>query len=60
MGQPVDSGQDLGLPVLTLVVDEQTAEGAVLTRIEAFVDMLVRKKDARSEESGHPIPGFLL
>ena len=32
--------RDLGLPVLTLVLDEQTGETGVTTRLEAFVDLL--------------------
>jgi len=34
-----------GMPVLSLVVDEQTGEAGFQTRLEAFVDLLVRKKD---------------
>ena len=33
------------VPMMTLVMDEHTGEGGFLTRIEAFVDMLRRKKD---------------
>lgn len=36
------------LPMLTLVIDEHTGEAGLVTRIEAFVDMLNRKK--RNEE----------
>ncbi len=32
------------VPMLTLIMDEHTGEGGFLTRIEAFVDMLQRKK----------------
>ena len=34
-----------GVPLLALVIDEHTGEGGFLTRIEAFVDMLWRKKE---------------
>lgn len=37
------------VPMLTLIMDEHTGEGGFLTRIEAFVDMLLRKKN-RAEE----------
>lgn len=33
------------VPMLTLIMDEHTGEGGFLTRIEAFVDMLRRKKN---------------
>jgi predicted nucleotide-binding protein (sugar kinase/HSP70/actin superfamily) len=33
-------GRDLGLPVLTLILDEQESEGRIITLLEAFVDML--------------------
>ena len=33
-------------PLLTLSIDEQTGEAGFVTRIEAFVDMLYRKKRA--------------
>ncbi|MDP1809147.1 MAG: acyl-CoA dehydratase activase-related protein [Actinomycetota bacterium] len=32
------------VPMMSLVIDEHSAEGGFLTRIEAFVDMLSRKK----------------
>jgi predicted nucleotide-binding protein (sugar kinase/HSP70/actin superfamily) len=31
-------------PFLCLTIDEHTAEAALLTRLEAFLDMLLRKK----------------
>ena len=31
-------------PILNLSIDEQTGEAGFVTRIEAFVDMLYRKK----------------
>ena len=38
-----------GVPMITLVMDEHTGEGGFLTRIEAFVDMLRRKKNRAAE-----------
>ena len=35
---------DFNLPVLTLAFDEHTSSGAVQTRLEAFVDLIRRKK----------------
>ena len=35
------------LPVLTILCDEQMAKPGVLTRLEAFVDLLERKRSAR-------------
>jgi predicted nucleotide-binding protein (sugar kinase/HSP70/actin superfamily) len=39
--------KDYGIPSMSLVVDEQTGEAGVVTRLEAFVDMLERRKLAR-------------
>ena len=33
-----------GVPILTLVVDELTGEAGYQTRVEAFVDMVKRRK----------------
>jgi len=37
------------MPMLTLIMDEHTGEGGFLTRIEAFVDMLRRRKNQAGE-----------
>jgi predicted nucleotide-binding protein (sugar kinase/HSP70/actin superfamily) len=37
------------VPMLTLIMDEHTGEGGFLTRIEAFVDMLRRRKNLAEE-----------
>jgi predicted nucleotide-binding protein (sugar kinase/HSP70/actin superfamily) len=34
----------LNIPVMTLFLDEQTGEGGIRTRLEAFVDLLVQRK----------------
>ncbi len=39
-----------GVPMLTLIMDEHTGEGGFLTRIEAFVDMLRRRKSREGEK----------
>ena len=36
------------LPILTLVIDEHSAEAGMMTRLEAFVDLLQRKRAASS------------
>ena len=36
---------DKDFPIMTLIVDEMTGEAGYVTRIEAFVDMLERKKN---------------
>ncbi|WP_347487508.1 CoA protein activase [Desulfoscipio sp. XC116] len=35
---------ELGIPVMTLIVDEQSGEAGLVTRLEAFVDLLARRK----------------
>ncbi|MFZ5647758.1 MAG: CoA protein activase [Bacillota bacterium] len=41
--------QDTGMPVMTLIVDEQSGEAGLVTRLEAFVDLLVEKSDRKKE-----------
>jgi predicted nucleotide-binding protein (sugar kinase/HSP70/actin superfamily) len=36
--------RDTGIPVMTLIVDEQSGEAGLLTRLEAFVDLLAEKR----------------
>ncbi|MCX5800191.1 MAG: hypothetical protein NTX17_02210 [Candidatus Eisenbacteria bacterium] len=36
--------EDYGIPVLPLPIDEHSDEGGVSTRLEAFVDLIVRRK----------------
>lgn len=36
--------EDINLPILTLVMDEQTGRAGYITRLEAFVDLMRRKK----------------
>ncbi|MDK2984664.1 MAG: hypothetical protein PWQ96_306 [Clostridia bacterium] len=40
---------NLALPVMTLYVDEQTGEAGVVTRLEAFVDMIMRREIGNEE-----------
>jgi predicted nucleotide-binding protein (sugar kinase/HSP70/actin superfamily) len=39
---------DLDIPVLTLFIDEQTGKAGVQTRLEAFVDLLQKKRELRT------------
>ena len=36
--------KDLNIPMLTLVLDEHTAQAGLITRLEAFVDLLERRR----------------
>lgn len=38
--------RDLGVPFLHLTLDEHTSEGGIVTRLEAFLDMIRRKRGA--------------
>ena len=40
--------QDLGIPVLSLSLDEHTGEAGLITRLEAFVDLLRARREAAS------------
>ena len=45
-----------GIPVLTFFLDEQTGKAGMQTRLEAFVDMLHRKKSAKEVKYAR-VPG---
>ena len=36
--------KEAGMPLIHLTIDEHTGEAGFITRLEAFVDMLLRKK----------------
>lgn len=40
-----DIEKKYGIPIMTLIVDEQTAEAGYITRLEAFRDMLYMRRD---------------
>jgi predicted nucleotide-binding protein (sugar kinase/HSP70/actin superfamily) len=46
--------EDHGIPVLPLPIDEHSDEGGVSTRLEAFVDLLVRRKHLDSRRAHLP------
>ena len=37
-----------GIPVMTIFIDEQTAAAGVITRLEAFLDLLKRKREQKA------------
>lgn len=41
---------ELGIPVLTLIIDEMTGEAGYMTRVEAFVDMLRKRRESEKHE----------
>lgn len=43
---------ELGIPVLTLIIDEMTGEAGYMTRVEAFVDMLEKRRESEKHEVG--------
>ncbi|SCY67527.1 CoA protein activase [Alkaliphilus peptidifermentans] len=42
--------KDFDIPYLCLIVDEMTGEAGYTTRLEAFVDLLIRRKEMRINE----------
>ncbi|NLN13967.1 MAG: CoA protein activase, partial [Tissierellia bacterium] len=40
--------RDLDFPIMTLVVDEMTGEAGYVTRLEAFVDLVSKRREKRS------------
>ena len=42
--------EDCDIPILTLIMDEQTGKAGYLTRLEAFVDLMRRKKRKKEAE----------
>lgn len=41
------AAQEAGTPWMSLVLDEHSGEAGLVTRLEAFVDMLVRRKEKK-------------
>lgn len=44
--------KDYNIPVLTLIMDEITGDAGYITRIDAFVDMLGRRRQLKEENNG--------
>jgi predicted nucleotide-binding protein (sugar kinase/HSP70/actin superfamily) len=41
--------REMGIPILTLFIDEQTGKAGVQTRLEAFVDLLEKRRETKSK-----------
>lgn len=41
---------DHGIPVLTLIIDEMTGEAGYLTRVEAFIDLLKKRRELKTSD----------
>jgi predicted nucleotide-binding protein (sugar kinase/HSP70/actin superfamily) len=39
---------ETGIPVMTLIIDEMTGEAGYLTRVEAFMDLLSRRREEKT------------
>lgn len=39
---------DTGIPIMTLIIDEMTGEAGYLTRVEAFMDLLSRRREGKA------------
>lgn len=46
------------IPIMTLILDEMTGEAGYMTRIEAFIDMLERKREIQKSGFLKPAPGL--
>jgi len=42
--------EDVNLPILSLIMDEQTGKAGYITRLEAFVDLMRRRKRKLMQE----------
>lgn len=49
--------RESGVPLMSLILDEHTAEAGIVTRLEAFVDMLSRSASARPQALGEGAAG---
>ena len=48
---------DLDIPIITLIIDEMTGEAGYQTRMEAFADMLVRRKERKANQDEYVLYG---
>ena len=49
---------DLDIPVLTLIIDEMTGEAGCITRLEAFIDLLEKRREAGISDEGWMFSGY--
>ena len=49
--------ENCDIPILPLIMDEQTGKAGYLTRLEAFVDLMRRRKRklAKSQKEENPV-----
>ena len=45
--------EDCEIPILPLILDEQTGRAGYITRIEAFVDLMRRRKRKLNKKHNH-------
>ena len=44
--------RELNIPVLTLIIDEMTGDAGYMTRVEAFIDLLAKRRESSIYEGG--------
>ena len=49
--------KDLGIPVLSLTIDEQTAKTGVQTRLEAFIDLMLHQRSVKGGNQNEMLLG---
>ena len=47
--------EDLDIPLLTLIMDEQTGKAGYITRLEAFVDLMRRRKRKLAQQENKEV-----
>ena len=49
--------KEKNIPILTLIIDELTGEAGYKTRLEAFIDMLEMRREAKLNKDGYALSG---
>lgn len=49
--------KDYDIPILTLIIDEMTGEAGYFTRVEAFTDLLYKRREAKTVSDGYILSG---
>jgi len=49
--------KDFDIPILTLIIDEMTGEAGYLTRVEAFIDLLNKRRERTDVEGNWALSG---
>ncbi len=49
---------DHGIPVLTLIIDEMTGEAGYMTRVEAFIDLLHKRRERKAVNGEWLLSGY--